>query len=85
MQEAPQFGETNVPSFKREDYRGYRIEAVRPDAAGWRVNVYRRSPDLPAPGRPDDARYPSAETALDGGRTEVDWLLSGRRLAAANE
>jgi hypothetical protein len=67
-----------MPNRKRNEYRGYRIEASQHDASGWRVVVYRLKPDLPPPFRPSIITYVSAASAMSAGRKDVDWLLDKR-------
>ncbi len=67
------------PSFKRQDYRGYRLEEDLSESVGWRLGVFRLDTGLPEPRRPGAARYVSAEVAIDAGRSEVDWLLAAPR------
>jgi hypothetical protein len=71
------------PSFKRQDYCGYRLEADLSDAVGWRLGVFRLDMALPEPRPPGAARYVWAEVALDAARSEVDWLLAAPRAIKA--
>ncbi len=61
---------------RRDDYRGYRIEAVQAAVSGnWRVVIYPAQICLPCIEPHAGRRFATAAEALAGGRLMVDGLL----------
>ena len=57
-------------------YRGYRLETVREEVAGWQVHAFRHEMLQRNLEQAANARYDSAEAALAAARARIDLLLS---------